>query len=600
MRNYYLGGACRGGLQAEPLAAQGDLWQSHGAADLFLDVSGEHFELYRFPDLALFLRGYATLPNAARLPTQEEVARTIHEHYRRHRDLPVDALEGSFTIALLDGRAGRVVLYRNLVGSGFTYYCATPSGLLFSSNLADLVEARGVPPRPNEGAIPAFFLYRCVPGRETLFDGVYRLMPGELVVWDVQHGLGRGQRQTLDDLRQAPRDGDAVDLVDETLGRVVADCSTLRPGMANLLSGGVDSTYLQILWDRAAGLRQPPSFSVSVNDACGRGETEYARSASEWLGTRHTLVPLDRPYADYLLDTLATTAEPLNHVQTAYFSPLAQAMSAHGVTTGLCGEGADNLFGVASATHVQYARILQRLLPAAALRGVLARLASLVGWGGLRECAALANRLGNWSDLQHPVNQVSAFTDWDAVHACFGARTVASAAAYRRRLLTEYRVASDPLEAMHAMGYLADAMDTAAMWTTVFNREGGDLLCPFMDSRLMRLMFSLEMRRRYPFREPKGLLKRALARVAPREFAYRPKRGFGQPIFDWLAPGGQLHSWVEAIAAYPFVDRATLTRVKARPTWFLYSLLCYDLWHKLFIERSIPHKRRRQEEPVVA
>jgi hypothetical protein len=25
----------------------------------------------------------------------------------------------------------------------------------------------------------------------------------------------------------------------------------------------------------------------------------------------------------------------------------------------------------------------------------------------------------------------------------------------------------------------------------------------------------------------------------------------------------------------------------ARPNWFLYSLLCYDLWHKLFIERSL-------------
>jgi hypothetical protein len=69
--------------------------------------------------------------------------------------------------------------------------------------------------------------------------------------------------------------------------------------------------------------------------------------------------------------------------------------------------------------------------------------------------------------------------------------------------------------------------------------------------------------------------------------ARRPKLGFGQPVFEWLAPLGQLRSLAERLGRHEFVDPATLRRSLRQPNWFLYSLLCYDLWHRLFIERSL-------------
>jgi hypothetical protein len=171
------------------------------------------------------------------------------------------------------------------------------------------------------------------------------------------------------------------------------------------------------------------------------------------------------------------------------------------------------------------------------------------------------------------------------VRACFGAPAVAEASAYRRSLLDAYRVPADGLERTHAAGFLGEAVDSAALWTTLFNAAGADLLCPYLDSRLLRFALSLPTRERYPFRKPKELLKRALCRYVPRDLAYRRKLGFGQPVFEWLAPGGQLRPWVERLGRYDFLDADALSRAKARPNWFLYSLLCYDLWHKLFIER---------------
>src|SRR5262249_38498870 len=154
----------------------------------------------------------------------------------------------------------------------------------------------------------------------------------------------------------------------------------------------------------------------------------------------------------------------------------------------------------------------------------------------------------------HPVNQAALFADVPAVNACFGAPAVQATLAARRGLLDDYRVPTGPVDRLHAAGFLGEAADSASLWTTMFQHAGGDLFCPFLDSRIVRLALSIEPRQRFPYRRPKALLKEALARHVPRELAYRFKLGFGQPIFEWMAPGGQLRPWVERIGRYPFVE----------------------------------------------
>jgi len=478
------------------------------------------------------------------------------------------------------------MLYRNLVGTGFTYYHTAPGRLLFGSNLADLVDAAGTPPRPNEAALPAFFLYRCVPGPETLFDGFRRLLPGEQLTWEGGR-LVCEQRHTFADLAGDPvPDRDALERLEETMTRVLRDCAAHRPNTANLLSGGVDSSYLQAIWNRVAAGPTPPSFSLSVDHPRSRPDTEYAITAAEELHTNHTLTPVDGPYAGYLLDTLAATAEPPNHVQSAYFGQLARAMVERGHPSGLCGEGADSLFGLGLANRLHNAGLVHAALPLAPLRWGVAQLAGLAGWDGLRDACRLAGKLHDSASLDHPVNQVAAFADWAAVRDCFGADAVARAAAGRRALLERFAVPDRPQDLLHAAGFLGEAIDSASLWTTLFQRQGADLLCPFLDSRVVQFGLNMSPRVRYRFRRPKDLLRRALARHVPAPLANRGKLGFGQPIFEWLALGGQLRPLAERIGPHPFVARGVLARSLARPNWFLSSLLCYDLWHRLYIERS--------------
>jgi asparagine synthase (glutamine-hydrolysing) len=553
-------------------------------AELFLEVQGDAFVSSAEDSVAILLRGLASQDGAS--PDPRQVVAEVRRHYRQHGDLPVDRLEGSFSLALLDGPAGRVVLYRNLVGNQFTYYTLTPDGLFFGGNLAQLVERAGIPRRPCAAMLPVFFLFRFVPGRHTLFDRCYRLLAGEQLIFDA-NGLRRSQRQTFASLRGDRTIGrDAVDRIEGTMRAIVGGWAKRQPQTATLLSGGVDSSYLQAIWNQLRTDREPPpSFAVQVDHRLTRIDAAYAVSAAEALGTHHVGVPANGPYAGYLLDTLAATGEPPNHAMTVYFGQLARSMTARGITAGLCGEGADSLFGMGLADTLQAARWIRRLVPTRRLRQLGGALARLAGCDCLPAAFDLAEHVHDPAHWEHPFNRAAVFADWPSVQACFGEDGINSALEYRRGLLVRYAVADDPREQLHGIGYLGEAADSASLWTTIFHRAGGELCCPYLDSRLLRVALAIPPRRRFPYRRPKDLLKQALARHVPRELAYRFKLGFGQPVFEWMVPGGQLRPWVEQIGEYDFVPAAVRTAALARPSWFTYSLLCYDLWHKRFIEQ---------------
>jgi asparagine synthase (glutamine-hydrolysing) len=588
----------RGGKEPPFAGDTGWEWSSL-AGECFLHARGACCRLFARGPRVLLIRGPIVDTTARRPNDLTLLAERLHRLYLARGVLALDGLEGSFTLALLDGEAGRLLLYRNLAGAGFTYYHESRRGLLFGSNLTGLVDASGASPRPNEDDLPSFFLNRTLPGRNTLFAGFHRLLPGE----QLRFGGGQvllTQRQTLGGLIEGPIGADALECLEETTARICADYATFCPQTANLLSGGVDSSFVQLHWGRGVPEGVARSYCVRVDHPRTRPEADYAVSAADALGSAHTLVPADEPYASYLLESIALTGEVPGHVQLAYFHALARRMVSDGLTAGLHGEGADSLFGLGVGTDLQSAALLRKLVPGRWLRWGGAALAGLCRRPHLSRHFRLANRLHDESWLGHPVNRVVVFADWPAVEACFGAEAVAVVAAERRDLLARHQLPPSHLVRVHAASLLASSANGASLTASLFHQAGAVLLCPFLDSRMLRLVANLEPGQRFHFRRPKMLLKRSLERHGHADLAYRPKLSFGQPIFEWLSPGGQLRPLVDQIDHYDFVRPEVLESVRARPTWFLYNLLCYDLWHKLFIARTLPRSPDALTEHLAA
>lgn len=536
----------------------------------------------------LLLRGHVFATDVSGDTSRSQIADRLRQEYENTGELFIRSLEGSFSVILLDTEGGKVLLYRNLVGTAFTYYFDSGKGLIFGSNLASVLRMPAFEKSINEAALPGFFIGRCVPGRQTLFKNAFRVIPGEMVVYDC-NSLKTIQRQTLADLSQGSTlKHDAVEQLEATMEQVVQEHARCDPNAVNLLSGGVDSSYIQAHWNRATTQKgeHPRSITICVDHEMTHGDRDYARSAATALNTDHHELPVTTRISDLLTQAISATAEPPNHLQTAYFIPLAHEMYRVGQRTGLCGQGADALFGEGVIDIIQRARAIARFIPFRFGCRLLSYLARIAGRKYFAEASDLAPFLNSFEYAAHPVNHAGAFAHWPSVYNNFGSELIIRTLRERRQALDDYKVQSDPLQATHAAWMLHDSLDTATLWNTSCNTEGIELVFPFLDSRVIRIGLRIDPAIRFCPTPVKFVLREALARHVPKEIAYRRKLAFGQPVFEWLSPGGPLEQMTADLENHQFLRREVLEAARQKPNWFLYSALCYDIWHKSFLLKA--------------
>ena len=535
------------------------------------------------------LRGYIAGRGKTDPDSQRRLLEQLLEQFVGQQDLALPELDGSFTLLLATTDNPRLLIFRNLVGNTFTYYQPTDQGLRFGSNLAELVTSDSGKPGLNEQVLPLYFIYRFTPGQETLFHGIKRLSPGEQLLYE-KGRLQVNQVQTFADLVQPTLNSetDAIQSVESVMSDISQDHMALYNNASGLLSGGIDSSYIQAHWNRAwqtSGQQaKPRSAAFWLDETSCLADSEYTVSAVDTFGTDHLSVQIDKVNPVTVGQTLRNLGEMPNHVQSFYFPSLAKQMKQRGTSAGLCGEGADGLFGTDDMRFVSKASRIARNIPVRFLRHSAALAAQLLGKPYRAAWIRFADHLNDLDGWNHPINTNAAFTDWDNVASCFGRPAVQQALLDRQQLLAVNHVPDDPLHLQHilSIGYLGEAVNTAAYWTAMFNSEGVDMLCPFLDSRMLRATLNISTEIKFPPTETKAILKKALGQHVPQEFVRRPKRGFGQPIFEWMSPGGPLRPAVEEIANYDFLPDDLLKDVTNRPNWFLYNLLIFDIWHKEF------------------
>ncbi|MDR0609312.1 MAG: asparagine synthase [Planctomycetaceae bacterium] len=514
--------------------------------------------------------------------------------YFKTSTLSVNGLEGNFVLVLADAVHQTVLLYRHLVGSYDTYYAQTANGFCFGSNLATLARRSGISLRLDEQMLPVLFLYRIIPGYRTLFDGIFKLLPGEMVSWK-SGVLQREQLLTMPMFNETNKtnETESIERTEVVLDEMLCDWYSRKPDSAVLLSGGVDSMILQAhwnkIWRRFETCRSPQSAAVVLNHPYTKSDFDYTISAVRQLGTEHLNIDQQPLRAEEMSNIFSQTGEMPNHVQSFYFATLAEGMKKAGFEAGICGEGADGMFGNSCPDDILSALIWQRKIPVPIIRSLAATLLDRIKpQNYYAPILRLANHITDFDYPQHPQNNAAAFTDFNRVEELFGRDGMLEAMRYRRSILDRMDVplssTDDPHSLLRAqlIGFFGEGIATATYWCSMFHLHGVEMYNPFQDSRLIRVVSNIQIDARFVHGNPKQILKKALARSVPEEFSRRPKLGFGQPIFSWLAPGGCLYDAVQQIDDQPWLTPKTKQKILATPNWFLWTLLCYDLWHKTF------------------
>ena len=130
---------------------------------------------------------------------------------------------------------------------------------------------------------------------------------------------------------------------------------------------------------------------------------------------------------------------------------------------------------------------------------------------------------------------------------------------------------------------------------------GVEVRVPFLDPDLIALAARLPVKFKQNGKEGKWILKRAMESYLPNDVIYRPKTGFGVPLRSWLRK--EMLSLVKEVLSKNAVENRGLfdyesikrllendRRGRVDGTYTIFSLICIELWCRIFIDQPAPEK----------
>ena len=468
--------------------------------------------------------------------------------YRQYGVDFAEHLRGMYAIALHDHRRDRLVLARDPFGIKPLYYVVTDAHVAFASEPQALIRAGLVAPRLRREGRDQLLQLQFTCGRETVFAGIERVMPGETLVFENGRLAERRHRPALP--AQGPRiqsEAEALANLDAALmdSVTVHQRSDVPYGM--FLSGGTDSSAVLALM---RDLNDAPvrAFTVGFPGTEAVDERRHAEAVATAAGARFEAVDFDEADFWRLLPRIAQAMDdPAADYAVLPSFKLAELARARDLKVILTGEGGDELFG----GYGRYRRARRwRLFGGRPMRAD----------GILQDLDVLRRPPAGWRDGIARAETDAARAGRTSLQRC---QSVDCADWLPNDLLTK--------------------LDRCLMAHGVEGRV------PFLDPRVADLAYRLPDRLKVRKNLGKWALRRWLDGKLPEARPFTPKRGFTVPVGEWIAGRGRRLGAL--VAAQPGVAEACRPDAVAalfeqggkkagKAAW---TLLFFALWHNCHI-----------------
>lgn len=524
---------------------------------------------------------------------------------------------GMMALALWDRELQRLTLARDRFGEKPLYWAITDGGLVFGSELKALMQSGLLKRELSKDAAAALLRHNNIPAPLTVFEGVYKLMPGHWqeftsptthsgaeAYWRATDAWSVGQRSPFEGT-----DGDAIAELDRLLSQAVGQQMVADVPLGAFLSGGIDSSTIVALMQSQSP--QPVrTFSIGFHEEAFN-EAEAARAVARHLGTQHSdLYVTPQDALDIIPKLPSMYCEPFAD-SSQVPTHLVARMARQQVTVALSGDGGDEVFG--GYNRYLFGPQLQR--SAARVPGFLRHAgAHVLGSLPPERWTALANtfagllpetwRFKDAGDKLAKVQRALGARSTDELYESFisqwrdpdkvviGAREDCAAPDWAALGLSSLDF-TEQMMLRDALGYLPNdilvKVDRAAMAVSLEGR------IPFLDHRVYEFAARLPLKFKVRGGVTKWLVRQLLYRHVPQALIDRPKVGFGIPLDRWLR--GELRGWAEsllspaALAKVGMFDAAPVRKAwedhqsgsknLQHPLW---CILMYQAWHQEWMQ----------------
>ncbi len=515
-------------------------------------------EIYNYLSVRSELEG-----DGVAFKTKSDTESALHL-YKKHGLDFVRHLRGMYALALYDSQRSTLVLARDPFGIKPLYYAQIARGIAFASEPAALVKAGWVGARVEPSVLGQYFSHQFVAGRKTLFKGIFRVLPGEVLV--IENGAIESTRRYSPDLRGASEaTGAPTGRFDSLFEDAVGCHLQSEVPYGAFLSGGIDSSSMVLKMAAIAGPIR--TFTIGFDSDTVRDEREDARILAETLGTEHRGVLFTKNDFWTYLPTMCRVMDDLAADYAAL--PLLKLSEAASriVKVILCGEGGDEIF----AGYGRYRRGWWDRLRNRPYRG--------------------AGAMKGFEDL---------FT-FDPAHGETGALDRGRTTPDREAGFT----ALQSYQALDISDWLPD--DLLLKVDRCLMAYGIEGRVPYLDKNLAAFGFALPDRYKVRRRHGKWLVKHWLSGQRPQMDVWRKKRGFTVPIRDWMEEKRSevaayllSHDGIKEITHRGALEDFLTQSLSKRGAKLAFTLLCYALWHDAHIQGIPPGLKVSPRDEVPA
>lgn len=387
------------------IAHRGDLVEAavfspHSACEArYREKSG--FSVDRFSDDEFsivfdgLIRDQEALAEECELANSDGVAQFILAGFRKFGDDWFARLDGSFALMITNLRSSHVILVRDRFAHRPLYFGHFSTGTWVATEIKALLLAPGYQKALNKEKLSANITYGFTSGPQTLFSGIYKVVPGFIVKVDAQgkqlyvdyysptvavnHGL------SLDEGKEF-----VLSAVKKNVQHYVDAC----PDVGVTLSGGIDSALLAHMTHEVSnGGARAVNFGAT---SWAEDESSAARDLAGRIGMKFAGTMVS-PQDDLLgaLRRIVWALEEPTRFENAVALDMMSRDSIGKCSALMTGEGADNIFG--GRGHLTSRRLSRILRLPRFLRTVLRSLP--IKQIPVRQLKILANYL-DWDSVR--------------------------------------------------------------------------------------------------------------------------------------------------------------------------------------------------------
>lgn len=547
-------------------------------------------------------------------------------------------LRGMFGFCIFDKKKNQLFIARDFFGIKPIYYRVAAQKIVsFGSEIKSLLEDKKYKPTVNDSAVYNYLAFQYNPLEETMFEGIYRLMPGHYMIVNLDdnsfkiepywhyHFNDKHAWPTTDVdsknivIKQATKEestaqGGSIQDTDTTyyqseneinlakeVKKVVEDSVAHHliadVPVGSFLSGGVDSgiivTTVQNL-RKKTGAPSVDTFTIGFDHV---SEHTEARQVSDAVGSNHTEIQVDfDEYFKELPKIAWHFDEPVADPSAVALYFLAREARKK-VKVVLSGEGADELFGGYNIYREPFATSFVSKLPSFIktlfIRPLLMLPFNFYGKNYIyRSLTPLRDRyIGNANIFKK--------AEQDKLWKEFSVNSSIDMYPY-------FDVVKDQSDS-RKMQYIdlnfwlpGDILAKADKMTMAHSLE---LRVPFLDIEVAKLSARIPEIFKYKNGTTKYILRKAFESILPKTTANRKKLGFPTPIKQWLKK--QPEKVMTLIKENPYIqEKFDLSYIeqlenehisgKKDNARKIYVLLMFALWYNTFI----PHNKRSNKKKV--